>query len=154
MARDSIRSVRRGAVAVAFLGLLSLAVPVALLADDERAHGGPRLAYADQRAAGYEAGRQQPAATIADSRARVIDVVVPGFAAYESVLLQLSDSGATFDHGQADGRGVVHYRFTVPPLAGGTHVLSVVGSRPAARSDVAATPAGHHFASYAFTVPG
>lgn len=41
MARDSIRSVRRGAVAVAFLGVLSLAVPVALLADDERVHGGP-----------------------------------------------------------------------------------------------------------------
>lgn len=83
----------------------------------------------------------------------MIDVVLAGFSAYEPVLLQLSGSSATFDHAQADGRGVVH-RFTVPPLPSGTHVLSVVGIRAAARTDVAATRSGRHFASYAFTVPG
>jgi hypothetical protein len=84
----------------------------------------------------------------------VIDVVLAGFSAYEPVVLQLSGSGAAFDHTRADGDGVVRYRFTVPPLPSGTHVLSGIGTRAADRSDVAATPSGRHFASYAFTVPG
>lgn len=154
MARDSIRSVRRGAVAVAFLGVLSLAVPLALLADDERLHGGPPLSYGSERVAQYNADPQQSAATTLDDPAKVLDVILAGFSAYEPITLQLSGSSAAFDHTRADGDGVVHYRFTVPPLPSGTYVLSGIGTRAADRTDVAATSSGHHFASFAFTVPG
>ncbi|MDT0262717.1 hypothetical protein [Jatrophihabitans lederbergiae] len=154
MARDSVRSVRRGAVAVAFLGGLSLAVPVALLADNERVYGAPRLSYADERAAGYDPGHQRPGARATDAPARVIDVVASGFSPYETVDLQLSGSTAVFDRGEADAQGVFRYRFQVPPLPDGTHVLSVVGTKQAGRPSDPASWSGHHVATYAFTVPG
>lgn len=154
MARDSVRSVRRGAVAVAFLGVLSLAVPLALLADNERVYGAPRLSYADERAAGHDPGHQRPGSRATDAPARVIDVVASGFSAYETVDLQLSRYTAVFDRGEADAHGVFRYRFQVPPLPDGTHVLSVVGTKQAAHPSDPASWSGHHLTTYAFTVPG
>lgn len=127
MAGESVRSLRQAAIVVGVLGALLLSVPISLLSS--------KGLFPALRPAGHTVdasafdGAGRPVSRPARLRpGAVTEVVAPGFAADEPVVVRRSDSPETVATGRADRHGVFHYRFTIPAVISGTQSVTVVGS--------------------------
>jgi hypothetical protein len=128
MPGEPVRSLRHAAIVVAALGALSLLVPMSLLLSSNGLfpvlHPGSHTVDAS---AFDDTGRQlaRPARLRPGA---VAEVVAPGFAAAEPVVVRQSGSPEPVATGWADEHGVFRYRFTVPPLLSGAQSLTLLGS--------------------------
>jgi hypothetical protein len=128
MPGESVRSLRQAAIVVGALGALVLSVPLSLVLSSEALFPALHpIGHTVQASAFDDAGRR----LALPARLRpgaVAEVVVPGFAAAEPVVVRRSGSAETIATGRADQRGVFHYRFTVPALMSGAQAFTVLGS--------------------------
>jgi hypothetical protein len=127
MSGESVRSLRSATIVVGALGALLLSVPMSLLGSKGLFPALRPAGHTVEASAFDDAGRRlaRPARLRPGA---VAEVVAPGFAADEPVVVRRSGSDDPIATGRADLHGFFRYRLTVPAVVSGEQSLTVLGS--------------------------
>ena len=128
MSGESVRSLRSAAIVVGALGALLLSVPISLLASSHGLFPALRPSGHTVEASAFDDAGRRLARPARLRPGAVAEVVAPGFAAAEPVVVRRSGLDEPVATGRADQHGVFRYRFTVPAVMPGAQSLTVLGS--------------------------